>query len=194
MNIAKFTKNFFIFMVGMLVVAILARIYMMEDNDHLSELFATDNAVVAYGENESAFTCHEPPEDLSDDGYYSARGFIYNEAKKELQITARYNDSLYVYLDTADKTVFYYTIVDEATDEVYEGKILQFGEKYMYNYDKLVFENIEITDESELYLYLNFEDKYPVEDETKGLIIHYPQQEMKAYKLSKSEIEALKAE
>ena len=55
MNIAKFTRNFFILIVGMLVVAILGRIYMMEDNDHLSNLFATDNAKAAYSENEKAF-------------------------------------------------------------------------------------------------------------------------------------------
>ena len=191
MNIAKFTKNFFILMVGMLVVAILGRIYMMEDNDHLSTLFATDNAIATYSGGEGTFTFHKVAEDLSDDGYYSANGFIYNEEKKELQLTARYNDSLYTYLDTADKTKFYYTLVDESDDKVYEAKILQFGEKYMYNYDKLVFEDIEITEESELYLYLHFEDKYPVEDETEGLLIHHPGQEFKTYKLSKAEKEAL---
>ena len=190
MNVAKFTRNLFITMVGMLVIAILGRIYMMEDNDHLSYLFATDNALSAYADN-NAFTTHKVADDLSDDGYYSANGFIYNETKNELQITARYNDSLYVYLNTADKTEFYYTLVDESTDKVYTAKVLQFGEKYMYNYDKLVFENLEITEESELYLYLHFEDKYPVEDETEGLLIHHPGQEMKAYKLSKAEKELL---
>jgi len=194
MNIAKFTKNFFILMVGMLVIAILGRIYMMEDNDHLSELFATDNAKAAYSENEKAFTWHKPADNLSDDGYYSANGFIYNADKKELQITARYNDSLYVYFDTEDKTEFTFTVYDKTTKTEYEAKKLQFGEKYMYNYEKLVIENIEITDESELYLTLHFEDKYPVTEDDKGLVIHYAEQPMKTYKLSKAEKEALTAE
>ncbi len=191
MNIAKFTKNFFIFMAGMLVVAILARIYMMEDNDYLSELHATDNAIAAYSENKKAFNSHKVAEKLSNDGYYSANGFIYNEEKKELQVTARYNDSLYDYLDTEVGTKFSYTIVDISDDTVYEGEILEFGEKYIYNYDKLVFENVDITESSELYLFLHFEDKYPVEGETDGLILHYAGQELKTYKLSKDEKAAL---
>ena len=190
MNVAKFTRNLFILMVSMLVIAILGRIYMMEDNDHLSTIYATENAVSTYADGKS-FSSHKVAEDLTDDGYYSANGLIYNEDKKELQLTARYNDSLYTYLDTADKTVFSYTIVDESNDTVYEGKILQFGEKYMYNYDKLVFENVEITADSELYLFLHFEDKYPVEDETEGLLIHHPGQQLKTYKLKKAEKELL---
>ncbi len=196
MNIAKFTRNFFILMVGMLVVAILGRIYMMEDNDHLSNLFATDNAKEAYSENTSAFTYHNPADNLSNDGYYSAHGFIYNEAKKELQITARYNDSLYNYLDTEDKTEFTYTVYDKATKTEYEAKKLQFGEKYMYNYEKLVIENLEITEKTELYLILHFEDKYPVEEEGKetGLLIHTEGHPMKTYKPTKAEKAELTAE
>ncbi len=195
MNIAKFTRNFFILIVGMLVIAILGRIYMMEDNDHLSYLFATDNAKAAYSENESAFSYHNPADNLSNDGYYSANGFIYNADKNELQITARYNDSLYTYLDTADKTVFTYTVYDVATKTEYEAKKLEFGEKYMYNYEKLVIEDIEINDKTELYLVLHFQDKYPVEEEDvqPGLIIHGAGQPMKTYKLSKAEKEALTA-
>ncbi len=196
MNIAKFTRNFFILIVGMLVVAILGRIYMMEDNDHLSYLFATDNAKAAYSENEKAFSYHNPTDNLSNDGYYSANGFIYNADKNELQITARYNDSLYVYLDTEDKTEFTFTVYDVATKTEYEAKKLQFGEKYMYNYEKLVIEDIEITDETELYLIMHFEDKYPVEEDDKqaGLVIHGAGQTMKTYKLSKEEKAALAAE
>ncbi|MBO5195587.1 MAG: hypothetical protein J6C03_00655 [Clostridia bacterium] len=194
MNIAKFTKNFFILIVGMLVVAILGRIYMMEDNDHLSYLFATDNAKAAYSENEAAFLYHKPTDNLSNDGYYSANGFIYNADKKELQITARYNDSLYVYLGTEDKTEFTFTVFDKTTETEYEAVKLQFGEKYMYNYEKLVVEDIEINDDTELYLILHFEDKYPVEEDDEGLIIHGAGQPMKAYKLSKADKEALKAE
>ena len=193
MNIAKFTKNFFILIVGMLVVAILGRIYMMEDNDHLSYLFATDNAKAAYSENEAAFLYHKPTDNLSNDGYYSANGFIYNVDKKELQITARYNDSLYVYLGTEDKTEFTFTVFDKTTETEYEAVKLQFGEKYMYNYEKLVVEDIEINDDTELYLILHFEDKYPVEEDDEGLIIHGAGQPMKAYKLSKAEKEALTA-
>ena len=196
MNIAKFTRNFFILMVGMLVIAILGRIYMMEDNDHLSYLFATDNAKAAYSENEKAFSYHKPTDNLSNDGYYSANGFIYNADKKELQITARYNDSLYIYLDTADKTEFTFTVYDIATKTEYEAKKLEFGEKYMYNYEKLLIEDIEINEETELYLILHFDDKYPVEEDDKqaGLIIHGAGQTMKAYKLSKEEKAALTAE
>ncbi len=192
MNLAKFTRNFFILIVAMILIAIFARVYMMEDNDLLSELYPTDNAVAAYGDKGAdAFKSHKPAEKLTHDGYYSANGMVYIESAHELQITARYNDSLYGYLGTEDTTEFTYTILDKSNDKVYEGKILERGEKYMYNYDKLAFEGIDIGEDSELYLFLHFEDKYPVEDESKGLLIHHSEQEFKTYKLSKDEISKL---
>lgn len=195
MNVAKFTKNLFIVMVAMILIAILGRIFMMEDNDLLSELFATENAVAVYAEDpEEGFKYHAVADDLADDGYYSANGLIYIESKNELQITARYNDSLYTYLNTPDTTEFYYTLVDTSTENTYEGKVLDQGEKYMYNYEKLVFEGVEIGESSELYLFLHFEDKYPVEGETEGLLIHHADQTFKSYKLSKDEIAALGGE
>ena len=192
MNIGKFTKNFFIVIVAMLLIAIFGRVFMMEDNDLLSELRATEGAVSAYkADPENAFFTHKLSEKLTHDGYYSANGFVYIKESGEIQITARYNDSLYGYFDTPETTEFTYTIVDTSTDTVYEGEVVERGEKYMYNYDKLVFKNVEIGEESELLLFLHFEDKYPVEDESKGLLIHHPAQEFKAYKLSKTEKTAL---
>lgn len=192
MNLAKFTRNFFILIVAMILIAIFARVYMMEDNDLLSELYPTDNAIASYGDKGTdAFKSHQPAENLTHDGYYSANGMVYIASAGELQITARYNDSLYDYLGTEDTTEFTYTILDKSNDKVYKGNILERGEKYMYNYDKLTFEGIDIGEDSELYLFLHFEDKYPVEDESKGLLIHHSEQEFKAYKLSKDEISKL---
>lgn len=171
-------------------ILILIRIFLMSDNKTLSELYPTENAAAAY-QGGNAFLSHDVYENIADDGYYSANGLIYCRETKELQITGRYNDSLFTYFDCADTVEFTWKLEDRANEKFYEGKVVEGAEKYLYNYRKIIFEDVEINDESEMYLFLCYEDKYPVEDKTKGLLLHIPGQEFKTYKLSKKEIEKL---
>ena len=174
----------------LVIILVLVRIFLMSDNKELSSIFPTENAVAAYS-NENEFLTHKVYETIADDGYYSANGIIWCPETGELQITGRYNDSLFTYFDCADTVEFTWKLEDRANEKTYEGKVVESAEKYIYNYRKIVFEDVEINDESELYLFLCYEDKYPVEDLTKGLLIHIPGESFKTYKLSKDEIERL---
>ena len=175
---------------ALVIILVLIRIFLMSDKKTLSELYPSENAIAAY-EGGNEFVSHSVYEDIADDGYYSANGLIYCPETKELQITGRYNDSLYTYFDCADTVEFTWRLEDRANEKTYEGKVVESAEKYLYNYRKIIFEDVEINDESEMYLFLCYEDKYPVEDKTKGLLIHIPGEEFKTYKLSKEEIEKL---
>ena len=159
----------------------------MEDDSLLSEIFATDGAVAAYGaDGKNAFSTHKVPTSLAPDGYYSANGLIYIADSNEIQITSRYNDSLYTYLSAPEGTEFTWTLKDKSNDAVYEGKVLETGKKYIYNYTKLVFSDVEISEDSELYLFMHYEDKYP-EEETEGLLLHNGHTDFKRYRLSREE-------
>lgn len=175
---------------AVVLIFILARIFMMDDNDTLSEIYPTENAVAAYGEGRE-FLWHEPFESIADDGYFSASGMIYCRETGELQITGRYNESLFTYLNAPEDTEFTWKLVDKASEKEYEGVTVASETKYIYNYRRIIFEGVEINDESEVYLFLCYGDKYPVEDETEGLLLHIPGDKFKAYKLSKEEIAAL---
>lgn len=187
MKASRIAKRIFIGFILVLVLVILGRILLLEDDSLLSELYSTEAAEVAYGElGKTAFKTHKIPTSLAPDGYYSANGLIFVESEGELQVTSRYNDSLYNYLSAPADAEFTWTLVDKANEVTYEGKILETGKKYMYNYTKLSFSDVEIEEDSELYLFMHYEDKYP-EETTEGLLLHNPVTDFKRYRLSKAE-------
>ena len=189
MKIKRILKGLFIAFVCAFLLFIAARIFLLGDNDTLSELYPTDSAISAYNAGEN-FIYHEPFESIADDGYYSSNGFIYCESTGEVQITGRYNDSLYTYMDAPEDTEFTWKLVDKANELEWEGEVVAGDEKYIYNYRRIIFSDVEICETSELYLFLCWGEEYPLE-ETKGLLIHHPGQVLEDYKLSKEEIAAL---
>ncbi len=190
MKAKRILRSVFFGICALVLILMLIRIFLMSDNKALTDIYPTENARLAYGDG-SEFLSHGVYEDIADDGYYSANGIIWCPETGELQITGRYNDSLFTYFDCADTVEFTWKLEDKTNEKTYEGKVVDSAEKYIYNYRKIIFEGVEISDESELYLFLCYEDKYPVEDKTKGLLIHIPGEDFKTYKLSKDEIEAL---
>ncbi len=189
MKVKRILKGLFIAFVCAFLIFIIARIFLLGDNDTLSELYPTDNAIEAYANGEE-FIYHKPFESIASDGYYSANGFIYCKETGEVQITGRYNDSLFSYMDAPEDTEFTWKLVDKTNELEWEGKVAKADEKYIYNYRKIIFEDVDISETSELYLFLCWGDKYPLE-ETKGLLVHHPGEEFEAYKLTKEEIAAL---
>ncbi len=190
MKAKRILRGVFLGICALVLILMLIRIFLMSDNKALTDIYPTENARAAYA-NGAELLSHDVFEDIADDGYYSANGIIWCPDTGELQITGRYNDSLFNYLECADTVEFTWRLEDKGANKTYEGEVVDSAEKYIYNYRKIIFEGVEISDESELYLFLCYEDKYPVEDKTKGLLIHIPGDEFKSYKLSKDEIEKL---
>ncbi len=172
------------------LILVLARIFLMNDNDTLAEIYPTEAAISAYEEGKELIT-HESFKSIASDGYFSANGLIYCRETGELQLTGRYNDSLFTYLDAPENTEFTWKLVDKVSGAEYEGKVVESAEKYIYNYRKLVFEGVEIKDDSEIYLFLCYGDKYPIEDQTEGLLLHIPECKWETYELSDGEIARL---
>ena len=91
----------FIFIAG--VFAILGRIFMMDDNGSLTKITPTESAKEAFASlGKEAFATHKFRASIAPDGYFSAHSMVYNRSQRELQLTARYNESIYKYMDVAD--------------------------------------------------------------------------------------------
>lgn len=186
-----FASLFIIFM-GYIVF----RIAMMKDSRTLSDIYATDGAISAFAKDGSAaFLTHRTAEEISSDGYFAAYAMVYIPSSSELQITARYNDSVpNRYLLGSNPDNYAWELWDADGKVLSRGNILDFREKYIYNYVKLSFENIDISDDTELRLYLVSEDVNYPENDTGGLLIHRAGTDFKEYKPDKAERTALAAD
>lgn len=195
MKAVKVIRGIFLTLFFIIIAFILFRIFFMEDESTLKTVYPTESAVKAYSEyGKDAFKYHKVTTDIASDGYYNAYAFVYIPSEKELQITTKYNDSLPTeYMEGANEADFYWELRDENGDTVSRGEVVDKTEKYYYNYSRVVFKNVEIGDDTQLYLQL-CDDAigYPTE-KTKydnfNLFVY--ENKLKPYKLSKEEIDLL---
>ena len=175
------------------IVVLGVRMAMTANRRILADIHPTENACTAYEKDgKDAFLTHKLPAEISEDGYFTAYALSYSPATEELQITVRYNQSLYEkYLPGSDPDKYYFELRDSEGETVAKGKRLCEKELYFYEHLRIAFEGITLDEESELYLFLcDDESEYPA-DHTKGIILHHPSFPFKGVSLSKEVKEAL---
>ena len=192
MKVGKIIGRIFvlIFVVGVLVI--LGRIFMMEDNGSLTKIIPTETAKEAYASlGEDAFLTHSFRASISSDGYFSAHSLVYSRESRELQLTGRYNESVFEYLGVQDGSSFYWELRDEEGNTIAVAEIADQEEKYFYRHFRLIFSDVTIEEGDTLLLFLCCDEvEYPQTD-TEGFPVHRPGQEWKTYKLNKEERSAL---
>ena len=180
----------FIFIAG--VFAILGRIFMMDDNGSLTKITPTESAKEAFASlGKEAFATHKFRASIAPDGYYSAHSMVYNRSQRELQLTARYNESIYKYMDVADGRDFYWELRDEEGNTISRGTVAEEEQKYFYRHFRLVFSDVTVEEGEALYLFLCCDAVDYPKAETIGFPVHQADQEWKAYKLDGEERAAL---
>ena len=192
MKIGKIIGRVFMVLFALIVLGMLLRIFMMDDKGSLTTLTPTDAARVAYEElGAEAFTTHKLHLRISADGYFTAHSMVYCPSEGELQITARYNESVFGYLKVADGSDFTWELRDADGNTVSVARVADTQEKYFYRYFRLIFEGVELAEDTELRLYLcSPAADYP-DAETVGFPVHLQGQTWKPYNLSKAERENL---
>lgn len=177
---------------------LLWRIFLINSNHVLGDITPTENARAAYAElGESAFFTNDLPDRISGnsdgaDGYFSAYSFVYIPEKKEVQITLRVNDSTSEKLDLGGAMPYFYLKFNENgedTGDIRECASFEDVHELMYTYRRLVFENVEITDTTNLIVCLSDTGNTAVS--TSELVIHFQEQTMEQYKLSGKEKKSL---
>ena len=155
----------------------------------LNDLVPTDalSAASADGVIPEMLT-HDIVTEISQDGNVACYAFVYIPEIREVQITVRYNSSIYEKESLPTDTVFTFGLTDSDTKEEVPGEILETNTVWMYTYHRLVFRNVSITDTNDLLLQMYAGDKAVAVD-----VLHYKDQNvvLKPYKLSGSEKKAL---
>ena len=155
----------------------------------LNDLVPTDalSAASADGVIPEVLT-HDIVTEISQDGKIACYAFVYIPEIREVQITVRYNSSIYEKESLPTDTVFTFGLTDSDTKEEVPGEILETKTVWMYTYHRLVFRNVSITDTNDLLLQMYAGDKAVAVD-----VLHYKDQNvvLKPYKLSGGEKKAL---
>lgn len=127
---------------------------------------------------------HDIVTEISQDGKIACYAFVYIPEIREIQLTARYNDSIYEKESLAADTVFTFGLTDSDTKAEVTGEILATKKVWMYTYHRLVFRDVSITDTNDLLLQMYAGDKAVAVD-----VIHYKDQNvvLKPYNLSGNE-------
>ena len=155
----------------------------------LNDLVPTDalSAASADGVIPEMLT-HDIVTEISQDGNVACYAFVYIPEIREVQITVRYNSSIYEKESLPTDTVFTFGLTDSDTKEEVPGEILETKTVWMYTYHRLVFRDVSISDTNDLLLQMYAGDKSMAVD-----VIHYKDQNvvLKPYKLSGGEKKAL---
>ena len=189
MKIGKILKYTVIAAILALLVFLSIRIFMSSDRSVLDSVYPTKEAQAAYNaKGDDAFVTYKLPYDMSEDGYYVAYSPVYNASEKEFQITIRYNDSLSEnYLEGSDPKDYYFVLRDSEGNSVSKAKVVDEKERYFYNHQRLSFKDVEVGNDTELYLFLCCDEcSYPAKH-TEGIIVIHPSLSEKPYKLSSAE-------
>ncbi len=191
----KIMKYSFFAILIILVIIIGIRIAMSANRGVLKDIYPTEKAIEAYeADGKEAFLTHKLSSDISPDGYFTAYAMTYAPSVGELQMTVRYNDSLpEKYLPGSDPESYYFKLCDSEGNTVAKSRVLSSKELYFYNHFRIVFEDIEMDEDTTLTLFLcDDESEYPA-DHTQGIIIHHPSMAFHRVSLSGDEKKALTA-
>lgn len=165
---------------------------MMEDNGSLTKITPTEPAKEAYASlGKDAFLTHKFRTSIAPDGYFTAHSLAYNREEKELQLTARYNESVYEYLGVEDGSDFYWELRDEEGNTISKGTVADEEQKYFYRHFRLIFSDVTVEEGDALYLFLCCDAVDYPKAETTGFPVHRPDQDWKKYKLDADERAAL---
>ena len=155
----------------------------------LNDLVPTDALTAASADGViPEMLTHDIVTEISQDGKIACYAFVYIPEIREIQLTVRYNSSIYEKESLPTDTVFTFGLTDSDTKEEVPGEILETKTVWVYTYHRLVFRNVSITDTNDLLLQMYAGDKAVAVD-----VLHYKDQNvvLKPYKLSGGEKKAL---
>lgn len=154
-KIIKYT--FYIFL-ALFVVMILARIFLMKSSSIMSEITPTDNAKAAYTQNGEILT-HEITAEISNEGLTRVYSFVWIPKAGEVQLTVKYNQSLFerAKLDSADDISF--MLYDTETQNKFYPTLREDVSEGIYGYARLVFEGVSFSENADLELVTSNKDR-----------------------------------
>lgn len=154
----KIVKGFVYAVVLLLCLLIVLRCCLNSDRSTLDRLVVTDalTAVRANADDGriTVWRLHENASEISSDGYFCAYDFTYIPEAGEIQFTVRYNRSVYEYNGLAEDTVLPFYISIGESGEKQPATVVESTSRLMYEYRRLVIDDVELTDDSCVYCWM----------------------------------------
>ena len=212
--VKKWIKRIIKGFVALACIALIWRVIFAGSEVTLDEFIPTRATAESYSLNgDLKIMTNDVADEISEGGYFSAYCFFYSPETKEVQVTVRYNNST---LDKLGDVDFYlYTVDvsgepnDAAADSIVDadGNVIKLHQGYpmsdvlspldeytqtdevlFYNYEKLVFEGVEVSEGTNVILRLC---KAGETEELAVIVAHFAEQPLEVYELSGDEKDAL---
>ena len=181
-RIAKWIVVFIIFFLNALIIF---RCCFAAERSTLSRITPTEALTAAYRADPSlTMWTHKPVRELSEDGYMTLYAIVYIPSIRQLQLTVRYNDSVCSYNSLPEDTVFTFALRDSEGSADVPAAVAGAEKKLMYNYRRIIFDGVDVTDTNILTLVMLAGD-----EEISTDIVHHADQNVviEPYKLSGAE-------
>lgn len=162
------------------------RCCMVADKSVFDELYATPTLVSAYTDGDMTVQTVKVEAEIADDGYFSAYSFYYVPKNGEVQITVRWNDSVYNYTDMTKGYEYTFHLLNEDTGETFPLSTLDSKKRSIYNYRKLDAVGVNLGEADRLTVVMELRDGF---ESTQ--VIRYGEQSLEIYKLSGKDKKAL---
>lgn len=162
------------------------RCCMVADKSVFDDLTATPTLVSAYADGNMTVKTVKVEAEIADDGYFSAYSFYFVPENGEVQITVRWNDSVYNYTDMTEGHEYSFHLLNETTGETFPLTALESKKRSIYNYRKLDAVGVNLGDSDKLTVVMELRDGF---ESTQ--VIRYAEQPLEVHKLSGGEKKAL---
>ncbi len=174
----KIVKKITVFIVFAICALFVLRCFMVSDKSTFKNLYVTDSLKTAFSDGNSQIKTVKVEREISEDGYFSAYAFFYNPETGEVQCAVRWNDSVYGYTQIEEGHEFSFCFLNEETGERFPAKAIDSAEKSIYNYRKIVADNVNLGDTARLTVVMELRDGF---ESTQ--IIRYGEQPLLDYKI-----------
>ncbi len=176
----KIVKKCAVIIIFILCFMFILRCCMVADKSTFDELYITDRLRDAYSDGELVIKTVNVEEEIADDGYFCAYALFYSPETGDVQITVRWNDSVYDYTDMATGHEYSFYILNETTGERFPATAIDSIKKTLYNYRKLSAENVNVSEGDRLTVVMELRDGF---ESTQ--VVRYGEQPFKEYKIPK---------
>lgn len=173
----KLVKTLGAVIVASLCIMFLIRCAVAADKSMFSSPILTDNWSEAYADGDTLTYTVDISAEMSEDGYFSAYAFYYNTESGEAQLAVRWNDSVYGYTDMEEGHEFEFFIRNDTTGEEFPAVSVDSGEKWMYNYRRLIIEGVNAGELDQVSVVMKLRDGF---ESTQ--VLKYDEQEFEVYK------------
>lgn len=158
-SFGKLLKSIGLLLIAAVYVMLIGRMLLARPVGVMKTYLWTDKSAEYYNASPDTFKPmkQQLEEIIDDDGYYHISKLAYIEDIGEFQITVRYNNSTLERLDEyySDRVdageCFVFTLTDDS-GKLYDTYKYASSENFIYNFRRLVFENVDISSADKLYL------------------------------------------